>query len=918
MSQVQQVTSPEVTNSFKTVILYKDESLGIGSYGAVCKAKCDNLLCAAKIIHPTLIAPKVKVSSQTEHRLPIRRFEQECEFLSTIRHPNIVQYLGIYHDPETDLPVLLMELMDSSLTYLLENSPQPLPYHVQVNICHDVTLALSFLHSNNIIHRDLSSNNVLMINNVRAKVTDFGMARLNPQARQLTFTMCPGTDVYMPPEAVVDKPVYTEKIDCFSLGVITIQVLTQKFPEPGERMMTITDPRYPRPLKMNVPEVERRKKHISTVNQHHPLLLIAVDCLKDKDIERPYAQQLCERLEALKESSEYRDSSKQEKDRNVVQATGGSHQENIQLNQQLQEANQRIKTLSHHLDERAEESKQLQHIIQSQASHLQERDQNIAVKEEENQQLRQDHVQQVQEIQQNGVIIEELRKQVSEMTEKVQDLQAIIQALSNSLKEKDETISQKDATIAAEQQQNQVQRQEHIQKIQHNAEIIEQLKQKVDRSNKVQLITEIKDQTIAQKDEIIATQQHENEELKQHSEERNRQIQELQHNVEQLRKQLRDKDQAIEDDRRQLDYANRQLEISVQTRTLFRKCISEVGLYQRHRDEQQSQATQCSEATGKSGFLSLKLKWREGEKAPQKMFRWSNAVVIDNKVYFKSDNSNSMHAYNTTLNSWSQIQNCPYGGASLAVVNDLLTTIGGDGGKEFTNKLFSLTGANKWTEFYSPMPTKRQWTTAVSTRTGLIVAGGVEKGSTALATVEVMNIETRQWSTAADLPGPMYNASATVCGDHVYMLGGVDSDQKPSKLVYTSSLSSLFQSCVNSKSLRTRANLASALSLSNRAGVWKRATSLPSTATLSTCVSLHGRLLAIGGSDSKNKPTSAVHMYNPITNSWEIISDTLTARSQCFAVVLPRLNQLMVVGGWTNQSVTISVEFASKTLKDSF
>ena len=54
------------------------------------------------------------------------------------------------------------------------------------------------------------------------KVTDIGMARLasdlNPQATRLTFTMCPGTDVYMPPEAIDDKPVYTEKIDCFSFG----------------------------------------------------------------------------------------------------------------------------------------------------------------------------------------------------------------------------------------------------------------------------------------------------------------------------------------------------------------------------------------------------------------------------------------------------------------------------------------------------------------------------------------------------------------------------------------------------------------------------------------------------------------------------------------------------------------------------
>ena len=78
------------------------------------KAKCDDLLCAAKILHPTLFDPtaQLQVSPKQEHRLPIKRFEQECEFLSTIRHPNIVQYLCMHQDPDTGLPVLLMELMD--------------------------------------------------------------------------------------------------------------------------------------------------------------------------------------------------------------------------------------------------------------------------------------------------------------------------------------------------------------------------------------------------------------------------------------------------------------------------------------------------------------------------------------------------------------------------------------------------------------------------------------------------------------------------------------------------------------------------------------------------------------------------------------------------------------------------------------
>jgi serine/threonine protein kinase len=209
-----------------------------------------------------------------------------------------------------------MELMDDSLTHFLESSTQPIPYHIQVNVCHDITLALSFLHSNNIVHRDLSGNNVLLIGDIRAKVTDFGMARLgdiNPQATRRTFTMCPGTDVYMPPEAVRAQPVYTEKVDCFSFGVVVVQILSRQFPKPGDRLKTVrtNDPQFPGGIiEVRASEVERRHNHISQIDNDQSLMLIANDCLKDRDTMRPSAQQLLERVAVLKESPEYVESAR--------------------------------------------------------------------------------------------------------------------------------------------------------------------------------------------------------------------------------------------------------------------------------------------------------------------------------------------------------------------------------------------------------------------------------------------------------------------------------------------------------------------------------------------------------------------------------------------------------------------------------
>ena len=334
------------TTSFKSIQLFKEETLGIGSYGKVCRAKCDNLPCAAKIIHETLFDPMAEqqMPQGHEHRLPIRRFEQECQFLNRIRHPNVVQYLGMYTDPDTGLPVLLMELMDYNLTHFLEAATQQIPYHIQVNICHNIAMALTFLHANGIVHRDLSSNNVLLISNVRAKVTDFGMARLGdiiPRASRLTFTMCPGTDVYMPPEAIQDQPVYSEKIDCFSFGVIVIQMLTRQFPNPSDRMQRVeSHPDYPRrTMMMCIPEIERRKKHISQVGPNHTLLPISLDCLKDRDIERPSAQQLCERVAALKEQSQYIESTRaaERRERDVQDQLQSQRERHLQQILELQE-----------------------------------------------------------------------------------------------------------------------------------------------------------------------------------------------------------------------------------------------------------------------------------------------------------------------------------------------------------------------------------------------------------------------------------------------------------------------------------------------------------------------------------------------------------------------------------------------------
>ena len=287
---------------FKQVNILKDAILGVGSYGTVYRAKCDDLLCAAKCLHPAIL---YQANAQAEYsRSPVSRFEREIHLLSSFHHPNIVQYLGVHEDSNMKQPVLLMELLDQSLTKYLESAPQLIPYHLQVNICHDIVLALSFLHHNNIFHRDLSSNNILMLGD-RAKITDFGMANTT-KAISSQMTKCPGTNVYMPPEAVTDDPKYNAKIDCFSFGVLGIQIMTKQYPNPGEKEMPADNSEENfLSIFIRVSEVERRKSHIDLIHPNHALLPISLDCLNVDMKLRPSAQKLCERIATLKESPEY-------------------------------------------------------------------------------------------------------------------------------------------------------------------------------------------------------------------------------------------------------------------------------------------------------------------------------------------------------------------------------------------------------------------------------------------------------------------------------------------------------------------------------------------------------------------------------------------------------------------------------------
>ena len=770
--------------AYHNIQLYKSESLGSGSYGGVCKAKCDGLLCAAKIMHPTLFDLR---DPGTDSYL--RKFREECHLLSLARHPNVVQYLATYYDPDTRLPVLLMELCDESLTAFLERSPGPLSYHIQLNICLDIALALVYLHSNALIHRDLTGNNVLMIAGTRAKITDFGMSKLatgNP--RMTALTLCPGNLLYMSPEALDEAKSYTAKLDIFSFGVIVIQILTRQFPNPTDRFRTVYVPQLnDEEVRVLIPETERRQAHLQLIPDTHSLKPLALQCLK-KEMQRPSALQLSERLSELKQVPQYTESMHQ------AQTRGGN------------ETGDEIATLR----------RQVQEVQQ----------QNVD-KEQLNQQLQ-------QQLEGQRILTEAKTREVSEHQAGSTQLQRMVEAKDRQLQEN-------------------------------------------------QQIFEAKDREIQENQHIIATKQHAIETKERQLQQTQQQLRDSQQLVEQFQQSLQYKDKTISDLQQTISHHEREREIQQLKQQDIASSIQPQQL------PVTAEKTQTATAVSVGQKDISKMTWRE-EKAPEGMMRGA-AVVDGNTAYFRPANSVRVYSYQNIPGNeqWSRLPDNPNEAFSLAVIDGLLTSVGGyDSRYKDTNTLLSLTGEGErkqWSEMFPPMPTSRSLTACITTEKALVVAGGDAGGD--LATVEVMDINTKKWTTVCPLPKKLRLPSAIVCGDSLYLAGG-SIKGSVSKSVFTCPLPDLWQpETLGSRIRRTL----------TRSNVWKEISSLP--VTRSTLASFGGHLLAIGGRDDSWNPTTDVYRYDSHTHSWHVISQMKNKRSRCLAVTLPE-DQLIIVGGGTD------------------
>ena len=304
MASKSQLDIPDLSPFILSNVRQTGQKLGKGAYGSVEEVEIPGAICAAKKINGELL----HLGTPEGIKHITTAFVKECRLMSTLRHPRIVQFLGVSYLPGSEVPSLVMECLDTNLHRLLESGPK-LTLAMKQTILLDVAQGLLYLHSQTppIIHRDLTAKNVLLDSALRAKIGDLGVARivdLPVGHSSLTMTTVPGNIVYMPPEAIGVHTKYNISLDIFSFGNLALFTVTQIFPGQMLKAATYTDPESGKISALS--EIQRREHSFVYLHlelpENHDLASLIRCCLQNRPSDRPTVSGIVRQLKELRKA----------------------------------------------------------------------------------------------------------------------------------------------------------------------------------------------------------------------------------------------------------------------------------------------------------------------------------------------------------------------------------------------------------------------------------------------------------------------------------------------------------------------------------------------------------------------------------------------------------------------------------------
>ena len=245
--------------------------LGKGAWSIVYEVKLNGSACAAKKLYDSVREDGLK-----------QVFLTECQLLSRLRHPNIVQFMGVTPTSEAESHrnlALVTEKLGMDLERFIRgfittpcrrgSGRSGIPLPIKFHILNNVSSGLMHLHSKSLVHGSLSADAVLLTEDLQAKLTTFGRTQNFKELSCLAH--CPGIMDYMPPEALDQRPRYDDKLDCFSFGHLALYLLNEEYPAPVGTGAQLT----------------RRMQWVSKLGVTHLLYGLVLDCLQDLPAKRP-------------------------------------------------------------------------------------------------------------------------------------------------------------------------------------------------------------------------------------------------------------------------------------------------------------------------------------------------------------------------------------------------------------------------------------------------------------------------------------------------------------------------------------------------------------------------------------------------------------------------------------------------------